>query len=89
MVWRDMVSGSPIAKVANHLCSLGLISKEPAVGFMQDTSCVLPMFFCVSLDKSYTCSYSRCCLSRAMALCVSYGSTSGKLISSMKYTSLA
>ena len=61
----------------------------PAVGFIQLTNCVLLIFLTVNLVKSYTCSYSKCCLNNAIADCVSYASTSLRFISSIKYTSFA
>ena len=36
IVCKDMVSGIPMACAANQRCRRGLISKDPAVGFMHD-----------------------------------------------------
>ena len=52
IVNNDVEPGSPIAKVANHRCNLGFIKKLPAVGFIQDTTCVFDIFFNVIFCSS-------------------------------------
>ena len=73
-----------MASVMKSRCSRGLMMKEPAVGFMHDTYCVLLMFFCVSLARSNQCPQPRCCRMWLMGMAVSYGSSLGMLRSSTK-----
>jgi len=43
------------ANTAKCLCKRGFMVKLPAVGFMQDTYCVLKISFKVSFARSYLC----------------------------------
>lgn len=48
----ESLEGVSTASVTNRRCRRGSMVKEPAVGFMQATYCVPPMFFWVSFWRS-------------------------------------
>ena len=52
MVLSDSAEGKPMAKAAKRRCRRGLMTKEPAVGFIAEKYCVFISTFSVSLFKS-------------------------------------
>ena len=63
--------GKSMASVMNSRCRRGLITKEPAVGFMHATYWQLLMFFCVSLERSNQWVQPRCWRMSEMGMAVS------------------
>ena len=52
IIERTCASGGGVAKVAKWRCMRSMMKKEPAVGFIAETSCVLSSFFMRSVFRS-------------------------------------